>query len=225
MTGSDVARRRFPAWVALASALAALNYSANLLTDAEPDRDILYKWSTAVGGVLQYAIIVGLVAVIARGIPRNELGLVRPASWGRALGLAAIGLVAIWAVAAALSPFLDAGDEQGLVPKEWDGSRWAPFLANAVVVTVAAPLVEEFLYRGAGFATTLAVRGVLVAIPVSGFAFGLLHGLLVALPVLTAFGVILGVVRWKTGSIYPCMLLHGTFNGVALLVAVTFGGG
>ena len=52
-------------------------------------------------------------------------------------------------------------------------------------------------------------------------AFGLAHGLVVALPVLTIFGAILGWLRWRTDSVYPPMLLHATFNGFALAVSVT----
>ena len=32
-------------------------------------------------------------------------------------------------------------------------------------------------------------------------------------------------IRLRTGSVYPCMVLHGIFNGAALLAAVTIGGG
>ena len=36
------------------------------------------------------------------------------------------------------------------MPDAWDSSRAAPFLANALVVAVVAPFVEELLYRGLG---------------------------------------------------------------------------
>lgn len=223
--GAELLRGRLPGWVALVGALAALNYAANLLSDVEPDRDVLYKWSTVVGAAVQYGIILALVLFIARGVSRAELGLRSPSSWGRAAALIAGGLVLVWVIAGTLGIFLDAGDEQGLVPDSWDGSRWAPFLANAVMVAVVAPVVEELTYRGLGLAAVGAVASSTVAIGVTGLAFGLAHGLLVALPVLTAFGVILGVVRSRTGSVYPCMVLHGVFNGAALLAAVTIGGG
>lgn len=216
---------RLPGWLALATGLAALNYAGNLASEGEPDREVLYRWSSSVGGLIQYTLILLLLLAIARGLPRAALGLRRPASWGRAAGLVAGSLVAIWVVAAGLGLFLDAGDEQGLVPDEWDGSRWAPFLANAVVVVVAAPVVEELTYRSVGFATVRPLRGDVLAIVVTSLAFGLAHGLVVALPVLTAFGVVLGWLRLRTGSVYPCMVLHGIFNGAALLAAVTIGGG
>jgi len=44
------------------------------------------------------------------------------------------------------------------------------------------------------------------------------------LPVLAFFGVAVGWLRERTGSVYPGMLLHATFNGVALLVSVAGAG-
>ena len=96
--------------------------------------------------------------------------------------LALVALVVIVASAAALSPFLDAGDEQGLVPDGWDSSRAAPFLANAAVVVIAAPFVEELLYRGLGYGLLTPFLGPWPAILITGVAFGLAHGLVLGLP-------------------------------------------
>jgi membrane protease YdiL (CAAX protease family) len=216
---------RLPGWIALVTALAALNYAANLATDSEPDREVLYRWGTAVAGLVQYGVILLILVVIARGLPRQTLGLRRPPSWARAAGLVVACLAAIWAAALALGQVLDAGGEQGVVPEAWDSTRWVPFLANAVVVAVVAPVVEELTYRGVGIATVRPLRGDVVAIVVTALAFGLGHGLVVALPVLTLFGIILGWLRVRTASVYPCMVLHGIFNGAALLAAVTVGSG
>lgn len=221
---SALLRARLPAWVALATALAALNYAGNLAADAEPDRDVLYRWSTAVAGGIQFGIILLVVALIARGVPRAALGLRAPTSWRRAAGLVLAALVGIWAIAYVLGMFLDAGDEQGLVPEEWDATRAAPFVANFAVVALVAPLVEELTYRGLGFATVSTRLGTAGTVLVTGVAFGLAHGLVVALPVLSAFGIVLGVLRARTASVYPCIALHALFNGVALLAAVTLGG-
>jgi membrane protease YdiL (CAAX protease family) len=218
-------RARLPAWIALAATLAALNYAGNLLSEGETPDDLLYRWSTVVAGAIQYALIALVLLFIARGLPVAALGLQRPVSWARAAALMGAALVGIWAIAAVLNVFLKAGEEQGLVPDAWDSARWAPFVANAVVISVVAPVVEELLYRAVGMAVVSAVGSTAVAIGVTGLAFGLAHGLIVALPVLTVFGLILGWLRARTTSVFPCMIVHGIFNGVALLAAVTLGGG
>ena len=200
--------------------LAGLAYSARL-TDTETPDDLAYRYESSIAALVQYGIMLGILLLIARGIPRREaFGLRRPDSWPRAIGLAALALLAIWASSAALAPFLDASDEQGLVPDEWDSSRIGAFAAFFVSVTFLAPVVEELTYRGLGF-TLLAPYGAWVAILGTGVLFGAAHGLVAGLLVLSIFGVVVGWLRAKTDSVYPSMLLHGVFNGTALLLSVT----
>jgi len=214
---------RLIAWCVFVGALAALGYAARFAEPDGPAADVLYKWPTAVGGTIQYLLMGGIALAIGRPLGRDSLGFRRPESWPRAVAMIVGSLVTILAVAGILGRFLDAGKEQGLVPDGWDSSRAAPFAANFLVVVVAAPLVEELVFRGVGFGLFSQVAGPAVAIAVTSLAFGLAHGLLVALPVLSLFGVVLGWLRLKTGSLYPPMILHGTFNAAALIAAVTMG--
>jgi membrane protease YdiL (CAAX protease family) len=218
---TEVPRGRLVGWSILVGCLALISYAANLATDDDTPDDLLYRWSTAIGGVIQYAIILALVLALARGTAPATLGLVRPRSWRVAGGFVVAGLVTILVIGAILNIFLDAGEEQGLVPDEWDSSRAVPFVANFVVVAGVAPVVEELTYRGLGFAAVRDAFGVGVAVAVTAIAFGLAHGLFVALPVLTIFGVILAVVRLRAQSLYASVILHALFNGLALIAAVT----
>jgi membrane protease YdiL (CAAX protease family) len=218
---TEVPRSRLVGWTILVTALALLSYAANLADTGDTPDDLLYRWSSAIGGLVQYAIILGIVLAIARGIAPATLGLVRPASWAGAAGRVATALVSIWVIGAVLNVFLQAGKEQGLVPDAWDSGRAAPFVANFLVVAMVAPIVEELTYRGLGFAAVRDAFGNGAAVGVTALAFGLAHGLFVALPVLTIFGLILAWVRLKTGSIYPTIALHALFNGIALIAAVT----
>ena len=75
--------------------------------------------------------MLGILVLIASGLPRRELFAIRrPASWRRAIGLAVLALLAIYAAAfvyeRVLSIFGDWNptDEQGLVPK--GGTRPEP---------------------------------------------------------------------------------------------------
>jgi membrane protease YdiL (CAAX protease family) len=207
------------AWSVLVGLLAAVSYAGRLADGDMPD-DLLYLWSTFVGAIAQYGIMLILILAIARGLDRRLLALAAPARRGRAVGLALVALVVIVAAAAALSPFLDAGDEQGLVPDGWDSSRAAPFLANAAVVVIAAPFVEELLYRGLGYGLLTQFIGPWPAILITGVTFGLAHGLVLGLPVLSIFGITLGWLRWQTGSVIPGMIVHAIFNAAALAAAV-----
>ena len=212
---------RLVAWGALVGLLAAASYAARL-SGSDPADVVLYLWSTFAGALIQYGIMLVLILAIAHGFDRRLLAFEMPGRPWRALGRAIIALVVIVASAAALSPFLDAGDEQGLVPDAWDSSRAVPFLANALVVVVVAPFVEELLYRGLGMSLLLPFVGPLLSIAVTGVAFGLAHGLVLGLPVLSIFGITLGWLRWKTGSVHPGMVVHGIFNAAALVAAIAF---
>jgi membrane protease YdiL (CAAX protease family) len=212
-------RGRLIAWFAFVLVLTGLAYAARLAGADVPD-DLAYRYSSSVAALVQYGIMLGILLLIARGLAWREVfGLRLPSSRKRALGLAALALVAIWILSAAFAPFLDATEEQGLVPDGWDSSRAGAFAAFFVVVAFVAPVVEELTYRGLGFAL-LAPFGALAAVLVTGLLFGLAHGLLIALPVLSAFGIIVGWLRWKTDSVYPSMLVHSIFNATALIVSV-----
>ncbi len=213
-------RGRLVAWLVFVLALTALGY-AGRLDGSEPPDDIAFRYGYALAALVQYGVMLGILLLIARGLPVRELfALRRPASWWRAAGLGGAALVAIWIVGAALAPFLDATEEQGLVPDEFDSSRIGAFAAFFVVVAVVAPAVEELTYRGLGFAL-IAPYGVTAAILVTGALFGFAHGLLVALPVLTFFGVAVGWLRARTDSVYPPIALHSLFNGSALILSVS----
>jgi membrane protease YdiL (CAAX protease family) len=210
---------RLVAWIALTGILAALGY-AGRIAGGEPPDDVLYLWSTFVGALIQYAIMFVLILVIAHGFDRRLLAFEAPERRLAAVGRAVLALVVILVATGILSQFLDAGDEQGLVPHGWDSARAAPFLANAAVVSLVAPFVEELLYRGLGFGLLRQFVSPWPAILITGIAFGLAHGLVLGLPVLSIFGITLGWLRWKTGSVYPGMCVHALFNAAALAAAV-----
>jgi membrane protease YdiL (CAAX protease family) len=211
--------RRLTWWWLLVGVLALLAYSSRA-AGGRPPEDALYQWGTAASAAIVYAFVLGLVLLIARGGATRELLALRPPpSWARALGWALLVFVLVLIVGAALDPFLDAGEEQGLAPSGWDADRAAAFAANTLVVVAIAPLVEELTYRGLGY-SLLRPYGMASAIIGVGVAFGLAHGLLEALPILALFGMGLAFLRERSDSVYPPILLHGAFNGFALAVSV-----
>jgi membrane protease YdiL (CAAX protease family) len=210
--------RRLGGWLAFVLAVAAVNYSARLSGGAPP-KGVLYQWDTAIGSAIEFGLFLGIALFIARGAP-ELLALRRPQSWRGSLGGAVLVLVGMYALAAILSPILDPGREQGLTPDRWDSARAAPFFANAFVVCVIAPFVEEITFRGVGFSLLRARFGVEPAIVASALLFGLAHGLVEALPLLVAFGIGLAWLRERQQSTIPGMLLHAAFNVVALAASL-----
>ncbi len=185
----------------------------------DPPEDVLYTWSAAISGLFYYTLVLAAVLLISRGRMVDLLALRAPPSWARAAVISLVLLVAIFALNGVVEIFLDPGEEQGLVPEDWDPSRADAFAANFVVVVLLAPIVEELLFRGLGF-SLLHRFGRVAAIVLVGIAFGLAHGLVEALPLLAAFGIALAYLRSETASVVPPIVLHSLFNAIALVASV-----
>ena len=209
---------KLASWLALVGSLAALNY-ASRFSSGKPPADSLYRYDTALSGLIFYALTLGIVLLIARGLTPAELGLRRPASWPRALGFTLGVLVALLIAESLLENLLHGAREQGLEPAHWNSDKAVQFALNAAVVVLAAPLVEELTFRGLGF-RLLSPFGAAVAVLGTSVAFAADHGLVEGFPALFLFGVAVALVRLRTGSLYPGMLLHASFNAFALAVAV-----
>jgi membrane protease YdiL (CAAX protease family) len=103
----------------------------------------------------------------------------------------------------------------------------AALIAAAFFVCAVAPMAEEFFFRGFLFEIlrrlpiSVAGRelGPWVAAVIVGLLFGLAHTGSAAsqyLIPLGFLGFVLCLVRWRTGSLYPCMALHSANNCLAL---------
>jgi membrane protease YdiL (CAAX protease family) len=168
--------------------------------------------------VIQYAIFL-LIALGIAGFDRELLAWRRPRSWPRAAGLAAAVVVALLVVIQLLEVVLNAGEEQGLVPDEWESSKAGAYALSFFAVAVVAPIVEELIYRGLGY-SLLEPFGRWTAIVVVGVAFALSHGLVEGFPELALFGCALAWLRSRTDSVFPGMIVHAIFNATALIVVV-----
>jgi membrane protease YdiL (CAAX protease family) len=207
-------------WSAFVLVFATLSYTLRF-TSGKPPKDLLYKWSTVVGNLVQFAIIAAIVYGIAgaAGERRRVLALRRPTSWRTAFGIGlGVGL-GMFVLTILLGPLLNPGREQGVTPDTWEPRHAAAYVANGIVVAVVAPIVEELTFRGLGY-SLLARYGRWAAIIGTGVAFGLAHGLVQAFPFLAAFGIGLAYLRSRVDSVYPGMIVHGLFNALALTFAV-----
>jgi membrane protease YdiL (CAAX protease family) len=219
-------RTRLFFWILFVGLIALINYGARFSggksVSGKSTNDAVYSYTTFVGGTILYAAWLGIVLLIC--IDRFDLlALRRPRSWLKAFGLAGAAVFAVFAVEGlvALLPLPQSpGKEQGLTPTHWEPAHAGAFAANLVLFAVIAPFVEELTFRGAGQSLLNMFVGRVPSILLVGLAFGLAHGLVEALLVLVPFGIALAVVRDRTDSVYPGMVVHGLFNGTALVLAV-----
>jgi uncharacterized protein len=218
---------RLGIWLGLIGTLILLNYAGRYLIEApEADtRDALYEWSTFFGALFQFGFLFAVTLALTWGLSTREmLALRQPRSWWTSLGLAVAVFVGVYIVAFVVGALgADPGEEQGLTPEGWDSSRAAPFIANAILVAVFVPIVEETMFRGLGY-SLLVPYGVAVAIVGTAVLFALGHGVLFGIPIFLFMGLGLAFIRYRMDSVYPTILMHGFFNALALVLAVTVGG-
>jgi membrane protease YdiL (CAAX protease family) len=107
-----------------------------------------------------------------------------------------------------------------VVPEQEDiAAGFGPVPVQILLIVIAAPISEEICIRGMLYGGLRERLPRLAAALIAGLIFGGLHALtgVTAVPPLIFFGFVLCLLYEKTGSIWPCILLHMLNNSVALL--------
>jgi uncharacterized protein len=173
-----------------------------------------------IGAALLFAARAGRVLPTQFGLVRARI---RPAvGWMFAAYVVYIGLGALWAA------LVDA-DAQDTLPESLGvDESTAALVAVCVLVTVIAPIAEEIFFRGYFFGALRNWRGPWPAALVTGLVFGGIHAGsadVVFLVPLAILGVMLCVVRERTGSLLPCIALHAINNALAFGITQDWSGG
>ena len=87
----------------------------------------------------------------------------------------------------------------------------------ALTAVVLAPLFEETIFRGALLPVLATRLGPLPGVLLSGLLFAMAHISVGELAPLTVLGVGLGLVRLRSGRLWPSVLMHGLWNAVTFL--------
>jgi membrane protease YdiL (CAAX protease family) len=84
---------------------------------------------------------------------------------------------------------------------------------------IAAPIAEEFLFRGLLYRFLRSRTTLYAAIGISSVLFALAHFVPVLIPVLIVFGVAEAIVAERYDSLYPAIALHA-LNNATLFLAI-----
>jgi uncharacterized protein len=218
----DLGARTF-AWCAVWLVLGALNFAGNELAKRPVQKTPeFFTYSLGVGGIVLNGVLLGVTLLIALDLPkRRTFALYRPHGLARGLGIAVLTVAITIAVGVIVQPFLHPARKQGILPEHgWVPGHVAAFVLSVIAVSVAAPVVEELLFRGLGFSLLLRF-GRSFALAGVGIAFGVAHGIPEALPILVPLGAGLAWLRDRTQSVFPGMVVHALFNAVQVIFAVT----
>jgi membrane protease YdiL (CAAX protease family) len=160
-----------------------------------------------------FQLVLGLVALLAARLSseglRARLGMVRPAlpAWG--FPMVTVGSLAPIAVGVALAALLV--PFAALLPSHGQTS-WAGTLALILFFSLVPPCVEELFFRGYIQRRLLQRWSPAVAILTTATLFALIHGNLPQMAVTFPMGIWLGILAWRTGSVWPSMLCHAFWN-------------
>jgi membrane protease YdiL (CAAX protease family) len=186
------------------------------------------------GAALLMTGIIGVLCIwiASRLLKRANLSLaavgMRGAPWGRNLVRGVLGWFAalpLVGMATAISLLLFRGTRVPTPPNPIaealiSASGPVEIVLLFVLACAAAPLFEEFLFRGALYGAMRTRWGMWPAIVGSAAVFALVHPQLpLGLLPIFALGAILAYLRERTGSLVPSMVVHAANNGVALLAA------
>jgi len=95
-----------------------------------------------------------------------------------------------------------------------EGFSWASLGAMLLLVALLVPFIEEIIFRGLVFGWLRKHLRFALAAPVVALLFAVAHQVWVLVPVLFFMGLVLAAVTERSGSLWPAIILHGTFNGV-----------
>jgi uncharacterized protein len=174
-----------------------------------------------VSGVACQAIayLVGLFLILRVHAPeagiRDFLG-VRPTSWlfyPLAIALGAALQLPANAIYNAVERWSGDVDKDTLTEVFKDASSPKRALI-ALVVILFGPMLEEVLFRGALFRPMLKAHPGPMVIVVTATLFAIAHPSFQMYLPIALVGLVLGLVRWTSGSLVPSMLLHATFNAI-----------
>jgi len=194
---------------------------------AHPEQPFAIQQIANNGPLIAWTILAStpfLVAFLALATRRARtpfaeyLGLTWP-GW-RHIALAFVALAGVLGIVAVAETFANVDTPAFMTDTFKSAKEMGELPLVALAFVLAAPFSEEILFRGflfRGFAQSL---GPVAAIVLTAILWASLHvqyqwffiGEIVAL------GLLLGTIRWLTGSTLLTFLLHATVNGIALVM-------
>jgi CAAX protease family protein len=211
-------RRVSPWWMLLPALLFILNFVGGLASSGDNRSNQVYDVATLVASGAIEAVLAGyaLLAAQVSGGSICETLAIRRVPLRTAAVAGGVGLAVILASEAILDPIFNGGAQQGIEPTHNPRTthEWAAVAVAAVMLVLVAPVAEELIFRGLGFAALGSV-----AVPVTSLLFAVAHGLPSLLVEVAVAGLVLAEIRRRTASVLPGMGVHMAFNGLALLIA------
>jgi len=182
----------------------------------------LFWWALAGDGIMvAFALIFAWSFLSAKG---RDIGLGVPTTVAQlamgiavGLGLVLIGDIVLAGQAKIVGPHPEAVAE---ILKTHKGT--ASFLYDFASICIIAPFAEELLFRGVIFAGLAQWLPLGWAAAISGVIFGAAHLDPWSIVPLAIVGTGLALLYRRTGSLWPNIVAHATFNAFSLVLVYVF---
>jgi membrane protease YdiL (CAAX protease family) len=172
-------------------------------------------------------VVAAIYFAALRGRPRPQDFGFRLISFRRGAAGVLLAGISYYVVTAVYASLLSLHGKDKLPSPLGTTKSTVALVGVALFVCVVAPIAEELFFRGFIFGVLRRMRimvgghnlGTWVAAVITGILFGLAHtgsALSQDLIPLGFLGFVLCLLRWRTGSLYPCIALHSLNNALAL---------
>jgi membrane protease YdiL (CAAX protease family) len=127
-----------------------------------------------------------------------------------------LAMIAVIGTSVTINVLLDRDTGEYMI-KAYKTAGFVPLLWFAVVV--GAPLFEEIFFRGFLFDGLRRSAGPVLAILITAASWAVIHLQYGGIELITIFamGIVLGLARLKSGSIYPPLVMHALSNLAAMV--------
>jgi membrane protease YdiL (CAAX protease family) len=185
-----------------------------------PDSDTIDGPAVVLNISFDIVFIVAPIVVvmwITRRRPDPAAFGLRIPRWRSALGWSVAIYLGVLIVAAIVITLFGEPETQAVAREIKDEDSLALLVGIGFMTGVAAPLGEEFFFRGFLFRVLWERTNVIVGTFATGIVFGLAHAGdtdVAGVLLLAALGAGLCLLLWRTASLLPCIMLHSFHNSI-----------
>ncbi|WP_249871652.1 CPBP family intramembrane glutamic endopeptidase [Oceanobacillus saliphilus] len=186
-------------------------------------QDSLYS-GTMTGLIMAIVFMTSLyfIALKPHGLSWNTVGVNRFSNgYWKWIVVWLIVLIVVSVMILTLMDILNVSWENEKTESLLRNKAWHTILIGFVSAAIISPIYEEIFYRGFLYKWFRVKWGVAAGMFVSSFIFMIVHiPTYNTLTVNFVSGLVFAWTYEKTGSVLPAIIIHGTFNGIALILTV-----
>lgn len=168
-----------------------------------------------------FTLSVYVIAIKPKRLTWKEVGLERfqMSYWMNIIGWTIFLIICSILLAIAIESIMGIGTDNSKTESLQTRLTAFNLIIAFISATVISPIYEEIFYRGFLYRWFRTKFGVIAGIFISSFIFMIVHiPTYNSLPYTFLSGIIFAWTYEKTTSVYPAMIIHGTFNGLAIIL-------